>query len=124
MDLRAHVRQLPSYRVFLVFWGGLALVGLTDGLGATARVILMAALVAACCRRATRMTVLLVAGTAWLLVNGFVVNNYGQLHLVGGTDVVRLLLLVGVGLAASGEWSRQVRTAPDPARSPISTEMT
>ena len=45
-----------------------------------------------------------VTGLAWLVVNGFLVDQYGQLSWHGWADLVRLLVLVaaaGVGVALS-----------------------
>ena len=43
-----------------------------------------------------------IAGIGWLLLNGFVVHEYGQLGFVGIGDVARAGLLLGVGLTVAG----------------------
>ncbi len=103
LDLRAHLHTAPSYRLFVVFWGGLALVDVARAAHAPAvlQVVLLATLVGACCIRQGRGTALACSGIGWLLVTGFVVNAYGELHLTGPADGVRLAILALVALVAS-----------------------
>lgn len=104
LGLRAHVRDLPSYRVFVIFWGGLAAIDVCQAVDAPPAVQLavVVALVAGCCRHAAVLTGIAVAGVAWLLVNGFVVNQLGTLHLDGFPDLLRAVLLLGVALTVTG----------------------
>jgi hypothetical protein len=103
LDLRAHLRSAPSYRLFVVFWGGLALIDVARLAHAPSlwQITLLAALVAACCLSQRRGTALAVAGVGWLLVTGFVVNEYGELHFTGPADGLRLAILAIVALAAT-----------------------
>jgi phosphotransferase system glucose/maltose/N-acetylglucosamine-specific IIC component len=103
LDLRAHAISAPAYRLFVVFWGGMALADLTRAVNTPAplQFIVIAALAAICCARQGRGTALAVAVIAWLVVTGFVVNAYGVLHLTGVADGVRLAILTVVALAAT-----------------------
>ena len=92
---------LPAFRLFIVFWGGMALVALTQDLAvpAAGQIGLLALLVAACSLRLRVLPVLALTFTAWLVVNGFVEHEYGALAFTGTTDLLLLALLLGAGLA-------------------------
>ena len=51
----------------------------------------------------------IVAGIAWLMFNGFVVHELGELHWHGFEELRRIAILCGIGLAAS--LARSVKTA-------------
>ena len=99
-DLRAHVRELPSFRLLVMFWGGLAVLDATRFLNDSAQFAAVVVLLALCSRHVVRTTALVLAGIAWLLVNGFVVNDYGQLHWSGLVDATALAVLLVVAMVA------------------------
>jgi hypothetical protein len=93
---------LPSTRPFLALWGGLAVVDLGRVAGTTftwqfAAVTLLAL---ACSVGVARAEAVCVAGICWLVVNGFVVHDLGQLGFSGSGDVVRAVILLAAALAA------------------------
>ena len=92
----------PSVRVAGVLWVGLALVDLTRTAPSYAGVGALTLLVIACSVGARVRTAAAAGVIGWLLVTGFVVNHDGTLRYDGPSDLVRLGLLVGVGLLASG----------------------
>jgi hypothetical protein len=47
----------------------------------------------------------------WLMFNGFVVNQFGELRWHGATDATRLAVLVTIALTASGARCVQIRMA-------------
>ena len=53
--------------------------------------------------------VLATAGFAWLMLNGFVADQYGELRWHGSSDVVRMVVLFGCGVAVAALRSRQLR---------------
>jgi len=55
---------------------------------------------------------LAIAGIAWLMLNGFLVDRYGDLRWHGGADLVRLLAMVGICLAASWLGTHQRKASP------------
>jgi len=61
----------------------------------------IAALVAGCSYHVGRVVAGCVAAIGWLLLNGFVVHQFGQLGFAGAGDVVRAVLLVAVALAVA-----------------------
>lgn len=98
------VRRLETTRLAVALWGGLAVLDLARLLDAAplVQVVLIAVLVAGCSRGVRRATALCVAGIGWLLVNGFVMHQFGQFAFVGLGDLGSALLLVTVALAAAG----------------------
>ena len=101
LGLHLHVRRLPAYRVFWMFWGGLALLDALAATPALTRFAAVALLAAACARRATLATALAVAATGWLLVNGFVDNSFGRLDLHGTPDLLQAVVLLAVSVVAA-----------------------
>jgi hypothetical protein len=99
-----YLLHLPAYRVGVMLWGGLAAIDLARAVAAPAAVqtIAVAALVAGPSRHVSRAAGLLVAGTGWRLVDGFVVDDDGLLAWHGVADAVRLGVLVAVALVAGG----------------------
>ena len=102
-DFAGYLVTAPPYRLFVVFWGGLAVVDVARAADApdSTQIGLLAVLVAACCLGQGRGTTLAVAGVGWLVVTGFVVNDYGELTFTDPADAARLVLLGLVGLVAS-----------------------
>lgn len=47
--------------------------------------------------------------TGWLMINGFLVNQHGQLRWHGGGDLVRLGVLVGVGVGIAAVRAAQLK---------------
>jgi hypothetical protein len=104
VEMRLHVSELPAWRLVLALWGGLALLDTARLLGGTpaVQVAAVTALVAVCSYGVPRTVAVCVAAIGWLLVNGFVVHELGQLGFTGGGDVVRAGLLLVVALYAAG----------------------
>ena len=59
------------------------------------------ALVACCSLGVSRAVAVSAAGIGWLLLNGFVIHEYGQFGFPG-RSIVRAGLLLGVALAVAG----------------------
>jgi hypothetical protein len=99
-----YLLQLPAYRVGAMLWGGLAAIDLARSVAAPAvlQSVAIAVLVGGFSRHVCRLAGVLVAGTGWLLVNGFLVGDAGLLAWHGSSDVVRLAVLVAVALVAGG----------------------
>ena len=102
--LARHLVTETSARVFVILWGGLAVVDLADALGAPVPVTgaLLVALTGVASLRLARARTLGGAVTAWLVLNGFVEGSAGQLAWHGWPDVWWLLALVVVALVAGG----------------------
>ena len=97
VPLRAYVQGLPSFRAFVMLWGGFALAILVRHAAPVLAVVAFAA-AAAILSIGTRLSgALAVGAVAWLVANGFVVHDYGTLAWTGYADGVRL----GVFLAAA-----------------------
>jgi len=52
------------------------------------------------------------AGLGWLMLNGFVVNQYGALSWHGNSDVINLAVLVGVAVLTAAVRSVQLSLHP------------
>jgi hypothetical protein len=98
--LREHLTETWSYRVLWTLWGGLAVIDVGHVLRMDSAVLVasVAVWVAGCCVHADVWTALAAGAVAWLLVDGFVVNELGTLRLVGPSDAVRAAALVGAAL--------------------------
>ena len=103
LGLHRQLRALPSYRVCWMLWGGLAVIDVATLLGAPplARLAAVVVVAALCCRRAGRTVAVLVAGTAWLHVDGFVDHEYGQLGIDAPRELLQAALLLGVAALAA-----------------------
>jgi hypothetical protein len=88
--------QLPGFRFFATFWGGLLAVdiGRLVSVAAWAPTILVAGTVCLCSIGQRPVLVAAAGLTGWLIVTGFVVNGDGALVLTGAADVGRLFLLL------------------------------
>ena len=95
--------DLRSTRPLLALWGGLAVLDTGRLLDVTTpvQVVAVAAVVAGCARGVGRVLAVGVAAIGWLLLNGFVAHQLGQLGFVGTGDVVRAVLLGGVALVVA-----------------------
>ena len=101
----AHLAEAPGPRLFVVFWGGLALVAVWRAWDAPTPLELALGAgvgVDGSLGLATGTAVAL-AGVAWLVVTGFVVNPDGALRLTGPADALRLGVLVAAAVAAAGQ---------------------
>ena len=98
--------QLPEFRLFACFWGGMAALGVGRAAGApdSLRALLVIAVVAGCSLGVRAVPALAVGVIGWLFVTGFVVNDAGALRLSGVGDLGRLVVLLGVaqGSALAG----------------------
>jgi len=112
-NLGAHLTADPS-GMFLMLWGGMAVIGgaRLAGAPAIAQMAVAAVLLVVCSLNQPYWAALAVAVVAWLLVTGFVVNQYGDLHLSGKGDLFRLSVLLLLALAAAG-WRGQTRKMID-----------
>jgi hypothetical protein len=102
-DLRTHLSHAPATRVFLAFWGGLAVVDVARAGQAPpgVQVAVLAALAGACSVGQRAVSAVAVAGVVWLIVLGFVVHLTGELAITGPGDGWRLALLVVSALAGT-----------------------
>ena len=100
---RLHLADLRASRPLFALWGGLAVldVGRLAGASPVVQVASVAVLVAGCSYGVGRVVAGCVAVIGWLLLNGFVAHQLGQLGFVGLGDVVRAVLLLGVALGAA-----------------------
>ncbi len=100
---RLHFVDLQATRPLIAFWGGLALVdvGRLAGASPLVQVAAITALVAGCSYGGSLVVAACVGGIGWLVVNGFVVHQLGQLDFVGTSDVLRAALFLGVALAVA-----------------------
>jgi hypothetical protein len=101
LPLRAYVQELPSFRAFVMLWGGFALAVLVRD---AERVIAVAAFAAAAAFLSIgirRTGALGVGAVAWLVANGFVVHDYGTLAWTGYADALRLSAFLVAALCAA-----------------------
>jgi hypothetical protein len=84
---------LAGARLFVAYWGALAVVDVADG---TLAVAGAAVLVAACSVHQHAFTAVAVAVEVWLFLVAFLGNRDGTLAVHGPADAVRLLLLLTV----------------------------
>jgi hypothetical protein len=81
-DLLRATRHSVGGRLFVALWGGLALVDLLRPTAGTfASGVIVAVLVVGCGIGQPRAAALAIAGTGWLVINGFVLHRYGVLGL-------------------------------------------
>ena len=66
-------------RLFIALWGGLALVDLGRPAGRPLSGVLVLVLVGCCGIGQTLPAAAAIAGTGWLVLNGFVLHEYGEL---------------------------------------------
>ena len=92
--------RLPGVRLFTALWGGLAVVGLTRSL--PDQIALLALLVVVVAHHQTTPTGLAAGAIVALVDNGFVVHDFGALGWTSVSDVARSVLLVLVGVLATG----------------------
>lgn len=105
-------------RLFGVFWGSLVVIDLVGPAHvpltvATGAVVLV---VAVGSWRQSVPTALAAAAMGWMFVNGFLVNNLGQLGWGGFPDLWRLVLLVAVASVAA--WAGDLDAFLTPVRRP------
>lgn len=91
---------LPGVRLFAALWGGLAVAAFTRTL--PDQLLALALLVVLVVHHQPHTTALASAAIVALVDNGFVVHDFGALGWTSAADVARSLLLLLVGLLASG----------------------
>ena len=101
VPLRAYVQDLPSFRAFVMLWGGFALAIVVRGAPPALAVTAFAAAAALLSIGIRLSGALAVGGVAWLVANGFVVHDYGTLAWTGAADAVRLGVLLAAALCAA-----------------------
>jgi hypothetical protein len=108
----------PSGRLFVMLWGGMATIGGARLAGAPtiAQMAVAAVLLVVCSLNQPHWVALAVSLVAWLLVTGFVVNQYGDLHVSGKGDLFRLSVLVLLALAAAGRGRTRIVSDHDGQR--------
>ena len=92
--------RLPGVRLFAALWGGLAVAAFTRPL--PDQLLALDLLVALVAHHQPHTTALASAGIVALIDNGFVVHDLGVLGWTSSVDVARSVLLLLVGLVASG----------------------
>jgi hypothetical protein len=90
-------------RVFVAYWGAVAVVDVADGTLAVAAAVV---LVAACSVHQHALTAIAVAVEGWLFLVAFLGDGDGTLVVHGTADGVRLLLLLTVATTAAALTSR------------------
>ena len=108
-DLFLATMKGAAGRVFVALWGGLAVVGLARPGGSLVSGGLVLALVAACGVHQSWPAAAASATTGWLVIDGFVQHQYGELGF--GADSWRVLALVLATVLAVA-----ARTTPGQAR--------
>jgi hypothetical protein len=96
-------------RVFVALWGGLALVDLGRPTGSVVSGALVLALVAACGVHQSWPAAAAIATTGWLVIDGFVQHQYGELGFGPESWAVFALVLSTVLAVAA-----RTTTGPDP----------
>jgi len=86
-------------RLFVAYWGSLALVDLTRALPGAVAFAALLLLTVVCSRHQPWTAALAVAAETWLFEVGFVTHSYGALTPLHPRDVVALVVL-GVAAAA------------------------
>lgn len=103
-SLAGYLMTVASARVFVVFWGGLALCDIADAAGASPRITgsLLVVLTAACSLWLPRTRTLGGALVGWLVFVGFANGAQGQLRWGGWPDAAWLAVFVVAALLAGG----------------------
>jgi K+-sensing histidine kinase KdpD len=78
-------------------------------LSAATAFVVLAVAVALCASFMGWAALLFTAGFGWLLFNGFVVDGDGTLHWHGGSDLLRLAVLLGSAIGVAALRSMQLR---------------
>lgn len=101
VPLRVYVQELPSFRAFVMLWGGFLLAILVRG---TAPLFAGAAFAVAAATLSIGVRLsgaLAVGAVAWLVTNGFVVHDYGTLAWTGTADGLRLAVFLAAATCAA-----------------------
>ena len=101
VPLRDYVQDLPSFRAFVMLWGGFALAIVVRDAAPTLAVAAFAAAAALLSIGIRPSGALAVGAVAWLVTDGFVVHDYGTLAWTGVADAVRLGVLLAAALCAA-----------------------
>jgi hypothetical protein len=100
-DLFRTTRNSPSGRVFVALWGGLAVVDVSRPGGGLLAGALVVVLTAACSVGQPPLSAAAVAVTGWLVIDGFVQHQYGELGFAPASWWLLALVLAAVlGVAA------------------------
>src|SRR4051794_1276197 len=96
-------------RLFLALWGGLALVDLSRPSGSHVLAIALVLLLVACCGVGQPLAgAAAIAATGWLVVDGFVQHEYGELGF-GNASWAVLAVMVAATLAVSSRTTAERR---------------
>lgn len=105
-DLFRTVRRSAGGRVFVALWGGLAVVGLSRPAGGLLAGGLVLVLTAGCAAGQSLLPATAVAGTGWLVIDGFVQHQYGELGF-GPASWWLLALVLSAALAVATPTARR-----------------
>jgi hypothetical protein len=105
--LRTTGRSLGG-RLFIALWGGLVVVDLTRGAGGPLTGVLVVLLVGCCAIGQSIPSAASIAATGWLVINGFVQHQYGELGF-GATSwwLLAAVLLVVLTVALRTDAGRR-----------------
>lgn len=100
-DLFRTTRHSPAGRVFVALWGGLALVDVSRPGGVLLAGALVVVLTVVCGVGQAPLPAAAVAVTGWLVIDGFVQHQYGELGFAPASWWLLVLVLVAVLTVAS-----------------------
>jgi len=99
--LRATGRSLAG-RLFLALWGGLALVDVSRPSGSRVLAIALVLVLVACCGIGQPLAgAAAIAATGWLVVDGFVQHEYGELGFGNASWAVLAVMVVAALVVSS-----------------------
>ena len=101
VPLRVHVQELPSFRGFVMLWGGFLLAILVRDASSVIAVVAFAVAAATLSVGISLSGALMVGAVAWLVANGFVVHDYGTLAWTGYADALRLSIFLTAATCAA-----------------------
>ena len=87
--------RLPGFRLYTSLWGSLLAVDVARGAPPWVPILLVGVVVVLSSFGQSPGVALISGGIGWLVVTGFVVNDFGVLALSGWADALRLLALLG-----------------------------
>lgn len=101
VPLHLYVQKLPSFRGFVMLWGGFLLAILVRDAGSVIAVAAFAVAAATLSVGISLSGALTVGAVAWLVANGFVVHDYGTLAWTGYADAWRLSIFLAAAICAA-----------------------